>query len=148
MYIYFFPVWYFWLPCWLTSTRAFRNPAELYPSPVCRRIPTTSSGRRKFVLFIRIMWSSPFVSSRDLYSLPFHPLIFFRLRERRLLSVCLREAGISWGERNPASCAFIGPFLVAPEWKGQQPPQQWDYARPKRREIHLVSFHFVCGGDL
>jgi hypothetical protein len=31
----------------------------------------------------------------------FHPLIFFGLRERRLLSVCWREAGISGGKETP-----------------------------------------------
>jgi hypothetical protein len=52
------------------------------------------------------------------------------------------------GGRKPASCAFIGPFLVAPEWKGQQPPQQWDYARQKGERFTLSLFVFVCGGDL
>ena len=102
-----------------------------------------------------------FVSSRE----PFFFVSFFLscspyFNPLACVSRCLLCV-LAWSwkgkKKKPRILCIIGPFLVAPEWKGQPPQRAKDYARQKQRERErtkeekkgdLSCLFRYCGGDL
>jgi len=114
--------------------------------PPSRRIPTTSSGRRKFVLFIFITILLLFRLGTRLLPFSLYSTRWFGLRERTESLVCV-GVKLGRGKETPHPVCIIGPFLVAPRTK-RPTTTAAKGLRKTKGEIYLVSFVFFCGGDL
>lgn len=118
----------------------FRNAQWNFIPPHAEGIPTTSSFVEENEEFCFIY---SFESWIFLFRLGNHFFVSFFLscspyfNPLACVSLCLLCV-LAWSwkgkKKKPRILCIIGPFLVAPEWKGQPPQRAKDYARQKQRE--------------